>query len=122
MLLFEDERIAWFIEELGGVQNQSVLELGPLEAGHTYMLARAGAASVLGIEANPHAYLKCLIIREIMELRQARFLCGDFIKYLQTTEEKFDCLKHFGFSKITVGADDRDRQNGPKITLIALRE
>ena len=31
------------------------------------MLAQAGADSVLGIEANPHAYLKCLIIKEIME-------------------------------------------------------
>lgn len=93
MPLFADERISWFIEELGGVEDLSVLELGPLEAGHTYMLAQAGVASVLGIEANPRAYLKCLIIKEIMQLKQARFLCGDFVKYLQTAEDAFDfCL------------------------------
>lgn len=88
--LFEDSRIIWFVEQIGGIQGKTVLELGPLEAGHTYMLEHYGAKSVTSIEANPRAYLKCLIIKELLELKYAHFLCGDFIKYLQKTEERFD--------------------------------
>lgn len=93
MPLFEDPRVEWFVDQLGGIQGQNVLELGPLEAGHTYMLEHLGAASVLSIEANTRAYLKCLIIKELLELKRARFLCGDFVEYLRTNQEKFDaCL------------------------------
>jgi hypothetical protein len=72
--LFDDYRIKWFAEHLGGFQNKTVLELGPLEAGHTYMLERLGAASILAIEANTRAFLKCLIVKELFDLRRARFL------------------------------------------------
>lgn len=40
--LFEDNRIAWAIEQLRGVQSKHIVELGPLEAGHTYMLEKHG--------------------------------------------------------------------------------
>ena len=91
--LFEDPRVEWFVSQLGGIEEKTVLELGPLEGGHTYMLELLGAASILSIEANPHAYLKCLIIKELLHLERARFLCGDFVAYLRTTEERFDvCL------------------------------
>src|SRR5215210_6998671 len=56
----DDPRIHWALEELGGVEGARLLELGPLEAGHTYMLDRAGAESILSIEASTRAYLKCL--------------------------------------------------------------
>src|SRR5579871_4454306 len=41
--LFDDPRARWGIERLGGVAGAAVLELGPLEGAHTYMLDRAGA-------------------------------------------------------------------------------
>jgi Protein of unknown function (DUF1698) len=88
--LFEDERIRWAIEQLGGVQGQSLLELGPLEAAHTYMLEQAGASSITAIESNTRAYLKCLIVKEIMKLQRSHFLCGNFIEYLQHSLKKFD--------------------------------
>ncbi len=88
--LFDDERIRWFAERLGGFQGKTVLELGPLEAGHTYMLERLGAASIVSIEANTRAFLKCLIVKELFELRQARFLCGDFVEYLRSNNRFFD--------------------------------
>jgi hypothetical protein len=81
--LFEDPRVTWAIEQLGGVQGKNILELGPLEAGHTYMLEKAGAASVTAIESNTHAYLKCLIVKEILGLKRAKFLCGNFVEYLR---------------------------------------
>ncbi|MBD3880417.1 class I SAM-dependent methyltransferase [Phormidium tenue FACHB-886] len=88
--LFEDTRIAWAVQQFGGVQGRRLLELGPLEAGHTYMLERAGAASITAVEANTRAYLKCLIVKEILQLKRSRFLCGDFIEYLRGTSETFD--------------------------------
>jgi len=89
-LLFEDPRIEWGVTQLGGVEGKTVLELGPLEAGHTYMLERLGAADIVSIEANTRAYLKCLIIKELLELKRSRFLCGDFVEYLRTNPKKFD--------------------------------
>jgi len=90
MPLFQDARITWAINQLGGVEGCRVLELGPLEAGHTYMLEKMGASSVLAIESNTRAYLKCLIIKEVLNLQRARFLLGDFVAYLQQTTEQFD--------------------------------
>ena len=88
--LFEDGRINWFVSELGGVAGQTVLELGPLEAGHTYMLEQFGAASIVSIEANTRAYLKCLIMKESLGLKRSQFLCGDFVEYLRANQIKFD--------------------------------
>lgn len=88
--LFEDDRIKWLIERLAGIQDFSVLELGPLEAGHTYMLEKRGAGQVLAIEANKKAFLKCLVIKEVLKLKRAEFYLGDFVEFLRSTEKKFD--------------------------------
>lgn len=89
MGLYSDPRVAWAISALGGVRGMDVLELGPLEAAHTYMLVEAGAGSVLSIEANPRNYMKCLIAKEVLALR-ARFLLGDFNRFLSETDRRFD--------------------------------
>jgi hypothetical protein len=88
--LFEDARVQWALAQFGDVQGKSVLELGPLEGGHSYMLEKAGFASVLGIEANTRAYLKCLITKEITDLSHTRFVLGDFVKFLRASPPKFD--------------------------------
>jgi len=88
---FEDSRIDWAVSEFGGIENKTVLELGPLEGGNTYMLEKHGAKSVLAIEANSRAFLKCLIVKELLDLKKSRFLCGNFVEFLKTNDEKFDC-------------------------------
>jgi len=80
--LFQDPRIQWLIDEIKGVKGRTVLELGPLEGGHSYMLEQAGARQITAIEANTRAYLKCLVMKEVLNLKQVKFLCGDFIEYL----------------------------------------
>lgn len=87
--LFEDARVTWAVTRLCGVAGRSVLELGPLEGGHTYHLARAGA-SVTAIEAHTRAYLKCLITKELLGMPGARFLLGDFMEYLRDNPEHVD--------------------------------
>jgi SAM-dependent methyltransferase len=88
--LFNDPRITWAMEMLGGVKGLKILELGPLEGGHTYMLEKNGASEIVSIEANVRAYLRCLITKEILGLQRAKFLCGDFLEYLRQMPDWFD--------------------------------
>ena len=90
--LFEDARIRWLIDQRGGLAGANILELGPLEAGHTYMMERAGARSITAIEANSSAYLRCLIIKELMNLRASKFLLGDFDKFLSSPDNHYDVV------------------------------
>lgn len=76
--LFEDPRIQWLIEECGDITNWQVLELGPLEGGHTYMLENAGA-KVTSIEGNTQAFVRSLIAKNFTGLN-AHYLLGDFTK------------------------------------------
>lgn len=88
--LFEDPRVIWGIHHLGGIENKKVLELGPLEGGHSFILQQHGACSVTSIEANPRAYLRCLMTKQMMKLNKVDFLFGDFTEYLKTNSESFD--------------------------------
>jgi len=81
--LFESEMVPWGVELLGGVAGQRLLELGPLEGAHTYILDRMGASQVVAVEANNRAYLKCLVTKELLDITSAKFLCGDAIRYLE---------------------------------------
>lgn len=89
--LFQDDRIEWLGNQCNGFAGKKILELGPLEGGHTYMLWKAGAESIVSIESNKKAYLKCLLTKELLGYH-AKFLLGDFTKYLQTTDDRFDFL------------------------------
>jgi SAM-dependent methyltransferase len=82
LAFYSDPRIAWCLELFGPLAGCSVLELGPLEGGHTYMLEHAGARSIDAVEANKTAYLRCLVFKEIAGLKVAQFHLGDFIKWL----------------------------------------
>ena len=88
--LFQDGRIVWAEQLLGGFKDCNILELGPLEGGHTYMLENMGASSILAIEANSRAYLKCLITKEILNLKRSQFLLGDFVSHLKETQDVYD--------------------------------
>jgi len=55
------------------------------------MLDRAGA-QVVAVEANTRAFLKCLVVKELLELDHSHFLLGDFGAYLAECDESFDLL------------------------------
>jgi hypothetical protein len=90
--LFDDARVTWALDKLGGVAGADILELGPLEGGHTYMLDRAGAKSVIAIEGLKPAYLKCLVAKEALGIRSASFLLGNFIPWLEREPRAFDLI------------------------------
>jgi GT2 family glycosyltransferase/2-polyprenyl-3-methyl-5-hydroxy-6-metoxy-1,4-benzoquinol methylase len=87
--LFDDDRIVWFEERFGGFAKRKVLELGPLEGGHTYMMTQRGA-EVLAIESNLRAWMRCLVAKEAVGMAGATFLLGDFVKYLNAEPPRFD--------------------------------
>ena len=74
----------------GSLHGMSLLDLGPLEGAHTYQLARFGVDRILAIEANAEAFLKCLIVKEILETPRCRFLLG--LKFLQESPDQFDMI------------------------------
>ena len=90
--LFADTRIAWLLQERFQVAGKSVLELGPLEGLHTYMLDRAGAASIDAIEANALAFVRCLIAKEVLKIERANFFLGDFVAGLEATDKRYDLV------------------------------
>ena len=90
--LFEDARILWALNIIGSIQGKTVLELGPLEGGHTYMLSKAGAAHITSVEANADSFLKCLITKELFALHNVSFLLGNFMPWIQSTNKTFDLI------------------------------
>jgi hypothetical protein len=87
-----DPRVPWVASQLpNGLHGMSVLELGPFEGYQTALIEGEGAASVLAVEGSETAYLKCLIVKELLGLK-ARFLYGDVLKYLASTTDRFDIV------------------------------
>ncbi len=86
--LFEDGRITYADEQFGGIKGMRVIELGPLEGGHSYMLDRLGAAEVIAVEANQRAFLRCLLAKELSGMPSVRFLCGDFVPFLRDATDE----------------------------------
>ena len=66
--LFEDGRVLAFENQLGAYAGLRILELGPLEGAHSYMMSQRGAREVISIEANSRAYLKCLLVKNLFNL------------------------------------------------------
>ncbi len=86
--LFHDQRIM-LLNEYFPLQGKQVLELGPLEAAHTYMMHHMGA-KITAVEANQRAYLKCLIVKELYHLHQVSFLGGDAVEYMKQCKSHYD--------------------------------
>lgn len=78
-----------------GLENYSglnILEIGPLEAAHTYRLEQMGAASVTCIESSVEAWLKCLVVKEVLGLNRSAFHLGDIIGFLAENQRRFDLV------------------------------
>lgn len=90
--LHNDPRILWAIEQYGSLEGRRILEIGPLEAAHTYMLDKHGPAVIDAVEANKLCYLRCLVTKEIMQIKSARFHLGDCQLWLEQRDESYDLI------------------------------
>ena len=59
-----------------------MLELGPLEGGHSFSMHQLGAGSITAIEANSRAFLRLLCVKELFGLDRLRPLLGSFMPFL----------------------------------------
>lgn len=92
IVLYADPRIEWCVEQCGGIKGRSVLELGPLEASHTFMLHKHEPASICAVEANKLSFMRCLIVKELLHLSRAQFMLGDFHKWLEQMPRRYDLI------------------------------
>jgi hypothetical protein len=90
--LFEDGRVVWAEDVLGQFTDWRILELGPLEGGHSYMFQDRKARQVIAIEANSRAFLKCLCIKDVLKLDKVEFKLGDFMPFLERETSKYDMV------------------------------
>jgi hypothetical protein len=88
----DDPRILWALEKFGSIEGCKILELCPREAHHTYLLERHGAALIHAIEPNKLAFLRCLVVKELLDLQHASFFLGDFTKWLEQSQEHYDLI------------------------------
>ena len=91
-VFYGDNRIVWGVEQFGPLAGKTILELGPLEASHTWMMHVRDAARIVAIEANKLAFMRCLIVKELLRLNRAEFLLGDVQKWLAKTDEHYDLI------------------------------
>lgn len=89
---FQDPRVFWVDKMLSsGLQDLNILELGPFEGYAAYLMEQLGAKSIVAIEGNTINFLKCLVMKDVLQLR-AKFLCGDFLKYFHSNQQRFDLI------------------------------
>ena len=88
--LYADPRIIWAIEQTGTLEGKRVLEIGPLEAGHSYCLEQHNPSVLHCVEANKLSYLRCLVVKEIFKLKIAQFFLGDCQLWLENNKERYD--------------------------------
>ncbi|TIX89535.1 class I SAM-dependent methyltransferase [Rhizobium sp. P44RR-XXIV] len=88
--LYADDRIAWALQTFGSIEGKTVLEVGPLEGMHTYMLHCHGAAKIDAIEANRLCFLRCLVTRQVLNINNAAFMLGDIQSWLAERDGVYD--------------------------------
>jgi hypothetical protein len=89
----ESDKMISTIDELsGGLNDLSVLELGPYEGYHSVALEERGIKENLSIEANVANYLKCLVVKNHYNLNKTHYMLGDLSRYLSESTRKFDLV------------------------------
>lgn len=73
-------------------QGFDILEIGPLEAAHTWLLEKLGARAITCVESSVEAWLKCLVVKEVLGLDRSKFLLGDVTSYLREEPHRFDLV------------------------------
>jgi hypothetical protein len=89
---YHDGRILWALDQFGPLEGKSVLEIGPLEASHTYMLEQRHPAMLHAVEANRLSFLRCLVVKELLQLKTARFFLGDCQAWLAGNDQNYDLI------------------------------
>lgn len=79
-----DDRVKW-VNEVFPLKDKTILECGPLELGHSYMMQNYGASNIISVESNWNCYIKCLVVKDIYKLDKVEIKFGDINKYIENT-------------------------------------
>ncbi|HBF29344.1 MAG TPA: SAM-dependent methyltransferase [Rhizobium sp.] len=88
--LFADGRIFKALDTYGSIEGKRILEVGPLEGMHTYILNQRNPASIDAIEANKQCFMRCLVTKEILRLDRANIYLGDIKNWLEASDTVYD--------------------------------
>lgn len=92
LALYSDARIAWAMERFGPLRDKDILEVGPLEGMHTFMLNGEAPRKIDAVEANRFSYIRCLIASQILKIDRASFRLGDALEWLERYEGRYDFI------------------------------
>jgi hypothetical protein len=65
------------LNELCDLEGKRILELGPLEGGHTLAMSKLGPREIVAVEGRPENFIKCAIIKTLYDLNNTRFVLDD---------------------------------------------
>jgi hypothetical protein len=85
---FDDPRVPW-VNSLIPLAGARIVELGPYEAYNTWQFQQHAVSELVSVESNRFNFLKCLIVKEIFDLK-GRFVHGDACEFLKNVEENYD--------------------------------
>lgn len=88
---FEDDRVTWAAGPLGGFEGKRILEIGPFEAYNSWQFEQLGAASVLSIESSWTNFMRCLVVKNALDM-QTVFQLGCGIAHMNNTSERYDAV------------------------------
>ena len=85
VMLYADGRMQWFSKVMGGegIRGKTVFESGPLECHHSFFMHTQGAARIDSVEGNVACYVKCLITKEVLNVKSLNVFLGDFISFVR---------------------------------------
>lgn len=86
----DDARIEQFFSAFP--RARSILELGSLEGGHTFLLAGRPGAKVVGVEARPINVRKAEFVKRVLRVRNIRFETADLESVPLAIFGRFDAI------------------------------
>jgi 2-polyprenyl-3-methyl-5-hydroxy-6-metoxy-1,4-benzoquinol methylase len=71
-----DQRITE-LNKIYKLEGKRILELGPLEGGHTLAMSRLGAREIVSVEGRPENFVKCSLVKSLYSINNANIVFGD---------------------------------------------
>ncbi len=84
-----DARPRLCAEYFKGFNDFDIIEFGPADGYNTMQLSLLHPKSILAIEGNADNFVKCLILKNYFNV-DAKFLLGDFLKFIDRNEARYD--------------------------------
>jgi len=86
----EDVRIRWFFENFPGVH--SILDLGSLEGGQTFQLAKHPDVNIVGVDGRRYNIKHAEFVQRVLGITNVKFILADLERCDISRFGRFDCV------------------------------